>query len=582
MNENMLPIGTILHNTYRITKQLNSGGFGNTYVVQNIHFSETYAMKEFFMQGVTVRNDSTVSVSQMENAALFASQKEKFKKEAQRLRYLHHPNIVKIHDFFEENDTYYYTMDYIDGESLAERLKHQGAMQEHEAISVMNTLLDALSAVHAAGLTHMDIKPGNIMQDKDDKIYLIDFGASKQMTYDEERTLSTSTAMCYTEGYAPIEQVDRKMEHVGPWTDLYAVGATLYRLLTNQHPPTGSEITDYLSGHGTDPFFFPKSISKSTQSMVRWMMQPARGARPQSVEDIKLKTPRIHKKAEPKSQGKLSNWFFGKKEDFKRRLGFENFILITIQVVALVMSLMVLVGAPFLRGNTSITRYLMLCFTSLAVLFTIMICNSLVLHWRKEGAYLLFVLLPIFPALPFVFWFSEYKIYFFISMISSLFYLIFLKISCNGKSVWKSSTLRYKSTKYLGIVMFICGTLFITVLPSMLARAEGFYDNLDEAGHCIMEAKIGKQFRAYGRLIWLMETGDGISKEKADIDKWYCEAIEAAWKWGETDDYLGRIYEYIEYLETNKRNDDAWKVYNEAIERVGKETVDNYFNNSQY
>ena len=299
----MLPIGTMLRgDTYRVIRQLNSGGFGNTYVVENIHFGEIRAMKEFFMQGVTTRRGNTVSVSQSDNADVFRSQKEKFRKEAQRIRKLNHPNIVNIYDLFEENDTYYYIMDYIDGESLADRLKRQGAMPEREAMQVLNSLLDALSAVHAAGFTHMDIKPGNIMRDWQGKIYLIDFGASKQMTSNEQRTLSTSTAMPYTEGYAPIEQVERKMENVGPWTDLYAVGATFYRLLTNRQPPSSSEIINE-----ANPFVFPNDISKVSQSLVKMMMQPKRLFRPQSVEELRTKIDMLTDKSNGSNESDYSN-----------------------------------------------------------------------------------------------------------------------------------------------------------------------------------------------------------------------------------------------------------------------------------
>ena len=136
-NNNMLPIGTLLRGgTYRITRQLKSGGFGNTYVVENVHFDEIYAMKEFFMQGVTTRKGTTVSVSLQDNAKVYDEQKEKFKKEAQRIRKLNHPNIVKIYDLFEDNGTYYYVMDYIDGESLSDRLSAHGLMSESEAIDV--------------------------------------------------------------------------------------------------------------------------------------------------------------------------------------------------------------------------------------------------------------------------------------------------------------------------------------------------------------------------------------------------------------------------------------------------------------
>ena len=127
-NQSMLKVGTILHGTYRIDSYLSSGGFGNTYVATNIEFDERVAIKEFFMKGVTQRDDNqtTVSVSNLENTNSFQEQKEKFKKEARRLRKLRNEHIVKVHDMFDENGTAYYVMDYVDGENLSEWLKRTG------------------------------------------------------------------------------------------------------------------------------------------------------------------------------------------------------------------------------------------------------------------------------------------------------------------------------------------------------------------------------------------------------------------------------------------------------------------------
>ena len=124
----MLKVGTVLRGTYRIDSYLSSGGFGNTYVATNIEFEERVAIKEFFMKGVTQRdeNQTTVSVSNAENHNSFLEQKEKFKKEARRLRKLNNEYIVSVHDLFEENGTAYYVMDYVDGENLSERLKRTG------------------------------------------------------------------------------------------------------------------------------------------------------------------------------------------------------------------------------------------------------------------------------------------------------------------------------------------------------------------------------------------------------------------------------------------------------------------------
>ena len=286
MNENMLPVGTLLRGgTYKITRQLSSGGFGNTYVVKNVSFDEPYAMKEFFMKGVNLRDGETVTVSVPDNKTTFESQKEKLKKEACRLHQLHNSHIVHVHDLFEERGTVYYVMDYIEGESLSDRLKRTGKpLSEEEALDILRQVLDALSVVHGQSpqLLHLDIKPANIMIDRKGCAYLIDFGTSKQLSADEGHTLSTSTGMSYTAGYAPSEQIEQNYDRMGPWTDYYALGATLYRLLTWYQPPSPSEISE----EPDEAFSFPSTISERTQWLIRWLMTPNRKRRPQSVGEI--------------------------------------------------------------------------------------------------------------------------------------------------------------------------------------------------------------------------------------------------------------------------------------------------------
>lgn len=288
MNSNStLPIGTLLRNgTYRIDKQLASGGFGNTYVGYNTEFEETIAIKEFFMKGVTERDETTsmVSVSNAENILQFEEQREKFKKEARRLRKLKNEHIVRVHDLFEENGTAYYVMDCIDGESLAERLKRTGsAMTEQEVRRILPQVLDALREVHGMKIWHLDLKPGNIMLDSKGNAYLIDFGASKQIR--ANGSMTTSTALCFTPGYAPSEQVGQMYDRFGPWTDFYALGATLYNLLTKTNPPMSIDIDE----DGEDAFAFPPALSDDVRQLILWLMQPKRKARPQSVREIEAR-----------------------------------------------------------------------------------------------------------------------------------------------------------------------------------------------------------------------------------------------------------------------------------------------------
>ena len=281
--QHLQPNTTLQGGKYRIERVLGQGGFGNTYVGYNTEFEETVAIKEFFMKGVTERDETTsaVSVSNSDNIQQFEEQKEKFKKEARRLRKLKNEHIVKVHDLFEENGTAYYVMDYIDGESLAERLKRIGKpFSEEELHEILPQVLEALHEVHENEIWHLDLKPGNIMIDKTGKVYLIDFGASKQIR--ANGSITTSTALCYTPGYAPNEQIGQMFDRFGPWTDIYALGATIYNLLTNKKPPMAIDIEE----DEEDAFAFPDSVSENMRKLVLWMMQPKRKARPQSVEEI--------------------------------------------------------------------------------------------------------------------------------------------------------------------------------------------------------------------------------------------------------------------------------------------------------
>lgn len=283
----MLPVGTILGDgRYRIEQHLASGGFGNTYIATDLKFNDHVAVKEFFMRGVTQRDDDdTVSVHFIENQPLYQEQLEKFKKEAMRLRRLNNPHIVRVQDFFEANGTAYYVMDYVKGESLAARMQRTGKpLSEAEAMHYFAQVLDALQAVHAEGLCHLDIKPANIMVDGDGNAVLIDFGASKQMAGGNATSM---TNVAYTNGYAPIEQIEQDVAHFGPWTDIYALGATLYSLLNNSKPPMPSSIFADPTPYKQASLPFTANVSPATQQLILKMMTMRWNMRPQSINELK-------------------------------------------------------------------------------------------------------------------------------------------------------------------------------------------------------------------------------------------------------------------------------------------------------
>lgn len=280
----MLPIGALLkQGEYRVEDYIASGGFGNTYRIVNTTFNEVFALKEFFLRGVNDRNESTllVSVSNDVNAPEFQSQKNKFRKEAMRLRKIKNPHVVRVYDLFEENGTAYYVMDFLQGQSLSAQMKQRGMpFSEAEVKDFTLQTMDALQTIHSENIWHLDLKPGNMMTDGQGRVVLIDFGASKQFSDADGHSLSTSTGLCYTPGYAPTEQIEGSINRMGPWTDIYALGATMYNLLTMKTPPS---VTDIQDGNG---FQFPSNVSVDTQRLIQWMMEPNRKNRPQSIVEI--------------------------------------------------------------------------------------------------------------------------------------------------------------------------------------------------------------------------------------------------------------------------------------------------------
>lgn len=285
--DSYLAVGTLLRGgRYRIERYLASGGFGKTYVARDLTFEKTVVIKEFYIKGTCVRTaDNSVTVSQADNAPLFDAQRTKFRKEAKRLYDLAHPNIVRVHDLFDENGTSYYTMDFVEGESLRDRVKNNGPLPEAQVWPILTQLLDALAYIHERHIWHLDLKPANVLVDASGHVTLIDFGASKVIDNDSDGTQATSSTLAYTPGYAPLEQESRAFHHFGPWTDFYALGATLYNIVSGQNVPTTSEVVS----EGADAFAFPMQTSKKLRDLIVWMMKPSHKERPQSAEAMRTK-----------------------------------------------------------------------------------------------------------------------------------------------------------------------------------------------------------------------------------------------------------------------------------------------------
>ena len=238
-----LTIGTLLRGgSYKIEKVLGQGSFGITYLAEHTNLGRKVAIKEFFMKELNSRGEDG-SITGMTDGSLSQNYCVKFQKEAINLSRLDHPNIVRVTDSFSENGTFSYVMDYIEGQNLNDYVKSHH-VDEAEATSIIKSVADALIYMHEEKhMLHLDLKPGNVMRrNNDGHIFLIDFGLSKHFSEDGQPETSTTIGLG-TAGYAPIEQGNKaKNGEFRPTIDVYALGATFYKLLTRETPPPASDL----------------------------------------------------------------------------------------------------------------------------------------------------------------------------------------------------------------------------------------------------------------------------------------------------------------------------------------------------
>lgn len=225
-----LAVGTKLKGgAYTVGKVLGQGGFGITYLGGDTRLRRPVAIKEFFPTGC-FRRGTVITFSVSLPASDFQAMKQRFLQEARTLARFRHPGIVQVYDVFEENGTVYIVMEYLRGKPLSKILEERGGpLEEAEAVRYILQVCDALEVVHGSGLLHRDIKPDNIMVGQDGRAVLIDFGAAREFA------ARTTHSVILTHGYAPIEQYAEKAPR-GPFTDIYALSATLYCLLTGEIP----------------------------------------------------------------------------------------------------------------------------------------------------------------------------------------------------------------------------------------------------------------------------------------------------------------------------------------------------------
>ena len=277
---NALKTNAVLQNgKYRIEGVLGQGGFGITYLASQVALNRKVTIKEFFMKELCNRDEQTslVLVPSMGSVDTVARFRAKFVKEAQTIAALNNPHIIHIHDIFEENGTAYYVMDYLSGGSLSDLVQRNGVLAEATALGYIRQVADALSYIHARNINHLDIKPSNVLIDGNGNAVVIDFGLSKR--YDETGSQTSTTPVGISHGFAPLEQYQPGgVSTFSPTTDIYSLGATLYKLLSGQTPPNATALLD------ADLDLSRLSASPSTKAAIAAAMQPKRKGRPQTVE----------------------------------------------------------------------------------------------------------------------------------------------------------------------------------------------------------------------------------------------------------------------------------------------------------
>ena len=290
-HHNALPSGYKLH-WYVIGTVIGKGGFGITYLALDTNLDQRVAIKEFLPVELATRSDNShVHPISEDHSDTYGWGLDRFVTEARTLARFRHPNVVRVMSVFEANSTAYMVMEYERGESFEKVLKAGKITSEAKLRSLVMPLLDGLKVVHEAGFIHRDIKPDNIYLRESGTPVLLDFGSARRAIGVATRTL---TALV-TPGYAPFEQYDTSTageKKQGPWTDIYSLGATLYRAITGSGPPDAMGRVNAVMG-GTD-ILKPASEAASGDyspgflAAIDWALEFLPENRPQSVDQWRV------------------------------------------------------------------------------------------------------------------------------------------------------------------------------------------------------------------------------------------------------------------------------------------------------
>ncbi len=288
VHRNSLQSGYELH-WYTIKEILGQGGFGITYLATDTNLEEDVAIKEFLPIELAMREgDYSIHPLSEGHKDNYEWGLDRFIKEARTLTKFKHPNIVRVRSVFNENNTAYMVMEFERGKSLQEILSRRKTMDEAELMKIILPLLGGLDVVHAANFIHRDIKPANIFIREDGSPLLLDFGSARQALGEETKTLTSLVSP----GYAPFEQYYSKSDEQGPFTDIYGLGATLYRAVTGLSPMDAVDRSKSILQTSTDTIVTCTEIAKDKYSerflaAIDHAMKFKADERPQTVTDWK-------------------------------------------------------------------------------------------------------------------------------------------------------------------------------------------------------------------------------------------------------------------------------------------------------
>ena len=308
-----LPEGAVLQGKLRVEKTLGAGGYGVTYLVRHVDLPYQRAVKEFF-PGEAERDQATRELKPASGRATEGDIRRginQFYEEAKRLALFKHNNIVRVHDVFKENNTAYMVMDYEQGKTLGDFLKECDTLPESTLLAILAPLLDGLKALHDGGILHRDIAPDNIFIRKDGAPVLLDFGSAREAGGGQSKSVSAIVK----HGYSPPEQYTRRGGKIrqGPFTDIYALSATLYHAMTGQQPEDSTtRLTNiHHEGESADLILLDsvEGYSPEFVNAVREGLVLKADERPESIDKWRGMFPwQTQQPQQPQKSSGLSGW----------------------------------------------------------------------------------------------------------------------------------------------------------------------------------------------------------------------------------------------------------------------------------